>query len=87
MEHNESFSYTYSAAQQQEVEAIRKKYLPKEENKMDQLRRLHRSATHKAQRCAITLGSSSSCTMRGSTAATGSRDARSWLMAGFSARM
>lgn len=56
MEHNESFSYTYSAAQQQEVEAIRKKYLPKEENKMDQLRRLHRSATHKAQRCAITLG-------------------------------
>ena len=52
----ESFSYTYSAAQQQEVESIRKKYLPKEEDKMDQLRRLHNSATQKAQACSIALG-------------------------------
>lgn len=52
----ESFSYTYSAAQQQEVENIRKKYLPKEENKMEQLRRLHHSATQKAQAWSIALG-------------------------------
>ena len=38
---NNSFEYTYSAQQQQEVERIRKKYLPKEESKMDQLRKLH----------------------------------------------
>ena len=30
---NPSFEYTYSAQQKQEVEAIRKKYLPKEEDK------------------------------------------------------
>ena len=57
MENKEtSFSYTYSAAQQQEVENIRKKYLPKEENKMDQLRRLHNSATQKAQARSIAMG-------------------------------
>ena len=56
MENNENFSYTYSAAQQQEVENIRKKYLPPEENKMEQLRRLHNSATQKAQAWAIALG-------------------------------
>ena len=51
-----TFTYTYSAAEQTEVENIRKKYLPKEENKMEQLRRLDRSATQKAQTRAITLG-------------------------------
>lgn len=56
MENKESFSYTYSAAQQQEVESIRKKYLPKEEDKMEQLRKLHYSATQKAQGCSIALG-------------------------------
>lgn len=56
MEHNEGFSYTYSAEQQQEVESIRQKYLPKEEDKMEQLRRLHHSATRKAQAWAIAMG-------------------------------
>lgn len=56
MENNDRFSYTYSAAQQQEVENIRKKYLPKEEDKMEQLRRLHHSATQKAQAWSIALG-------------------------------
>ena len=51
-----SFNYTYSAAQRQEVEHIRKKYLPKEEDKMEQLRRLHHSATNKAKSSSITLG-------------------------------
>jgi len=56
MEHNEQFRYTYSAEQQQEIEHIRKKYLPKEENKMEQLRRLHRSTGQKAQAWAIVIG-------------------------------
>lgn len=56
MENKESFSFTYSAAQRQEVEDIRKKYLPQEENKLERLRRLHRSAERKAQAWAIGLG-------------------------------
>ena len=53
---NNSFEYTYSAQRQQEVEEIRKAYLPKEEDKMEQLRRLHASATQKAQSASVTLG-------------------------------
>ena len=36
----ETFQYTYSAKEQSEVEQIRKKYLPPEEDKMEQLRKL-----------------------------------------------
>ena len=35
-----TFSYTYSAACNQEVLNIRKKYLPKEESKLEELKRL-----------------------------------------------
>ena len=58
MEHKEGFRFTYSAARQQEVEHIRKKYLPQaeEENKMEQLRKLHHSASEKAQARAIAVG-------------------------------
>lgn len=56
MENNQSFEYTYSAEQQKEVESIRKKYLPKEEDKMEQLRKLHYSATQKAQAASIAIG-------------------------------
>lgn len=56
MDNKESFQYTYSAAQQQEIEEIRKKYLPPQEDKMEQLRRLHNSAGQKAQAWAITIG-------------------------------
>lgn len=51
-----TFRYTYSAKEQAEVEAIRRKYLPPEENKLEQLRRLDNSAHQKAQAWAITLG-------------------------------
>lgn len=54
--HENGFQYTYSAKQQSEVESIRKKYLPQEENKMDQLRRLDRSVYQKAQAWALSLG-------------------------------
>lgn len=40
MENNKIFTYQYSAKQNREVEQIRRKYLPKEENKMETLRRL-----------------------------------------------
>jgi len=56
MENKEGFHFTYSAAQQQEIENIRKKYLPRAEDKMEQLRKLHNSATQKAQTSAIALG-------------------------------
>ena len=35
-----AFSYTYSASENQEVLRIRKKYLPKEETKLEELKRL-----------------------------------------------
>ena len=56
MESNQSFHYTYSAEQQEEIRAIRQKYLPPEENKMERLRGLHRSVYKKARAASITLG-------------------------------
>lgn len=56
MEQNENFSFTYSAQQQKEVESIREKYLPRQETKMEQLRRLHAIPTHKAQAASLTIG-------------------------------
>lgn len=53
---NHSFEYTYSAQRQQEIEEIRKAYLPKEEDKMDRLRRLHAIPTRKAKAAAIAVG-------------------------------
>ncbi len=37
---NSTFTYQYSAERNKEVESIRKKYIPKEENKLEQLKRL-----------------------------------------------
>jgi F0F1-type ATP synthase assembly protein I len=56
MDNKEEFSFTYSAQQQKEVEEIRKKYLPKEEDKMEQLRRLHAIPTQKAQAASLAVG-------------------------------
>ena len=56
MEHEENFSYTYSAQQRKEVEAIRDKYLPRQEDKMEQLRKLHAMPAQKAQMAALTVG-------------------------------
>ena len=56
MENKEGFHFIYSAAQQQEVENIRKKYLPKEEDKMEQLRKLHAIPTQKAQAASLAVG-------------------------------
>lgn len=37
---NGTFNYTYSAARNKEVESIRKKYMPREESKLEKLKRL-----------------------------------------------
>jgi hypothetical protein len=57
MENNKgAFYYTYSAKQQEEIEKIRQKYIPKEENKMDQLRKLDESVTRAGTIAALALG-------------------------------
>lgn len=59
MENNKSFNYTYSSTQQDEIEEIRKKYLPaqdSEEDKMEQLRRLDQQVTNKATMVSIIVG-------------------------------
>jgi hypothetical protein len=56
MEHNEEFRFTYSARQHSEVEAIRQKYLPRETDKLEQLRSLHRIPTRKARAASVTAG-------------------------------
>ena len=53
---NNTFEYTYSAQRQQEVEDIRKNYLPKTEDKLDQLRKLHSIPTRKAQARSLSVG-------------------------------
>ena len=54
----ETFHYTYSAKQQEEIRNIRSKYLPKEEqeDKMDKLRRLDQSTTRKGTAVSIAVG-------------------------------
>lgn len=55
-QNNDSFQYTYSAKQQEEIKQIRKKYLPKEDDKMEQLRKLDRRATLPGSIVSITVG-------------------------------
>jgi hypothetical protein len=43
MDQGTSFSYTYSARENQEVLRIRKKYLPQSESKLEELQRLDRT--------------------------------------------
>ena len=55
-EKNDSFSYTYSAKEQEELKRIRQKYEPKEEDKMEQLRRLDASANKKPTMISLCFG-------------------------------
>lgn len=58
MENKETFHYTYSAKEQEEIKAIRKKYAAPEptEDKMAQLRRLDASVTQKATSVSLVFG-------------------------------
>lgn len=52
----DSFQYTYSAGEQEELKKICSKYMPKEENKMELLRRLDAKVTRKATAFALNAG-------------------------------
>lgn len=58
MENKESFNYTYSAKEQEEIKAIRRKYATPEqtEDKMAQLRRLDAAVTQKATSVSLVFG-------------------------------
>lgn len=58
MENKETFNYTYSAKEQEEIKAIRKKYITEEKNedKLTQLRRLDAMVTQKATVASLVLG-------------------------------
>lgn len=51
-----TFTYTYSSKQQEEIKKIRQKYMPHEENKMDQLRKLDQSASQKGTVVSLAIG-------------------------------
>lgn len=53
---NENFKMTYSAEQRREIEAIRSKYIPREPDKMAQLRALDESVGKKASMLSIIIG-------------------------------
>lgn len=55
-ENKETFTYNYSASQQDEIKKIREKYIPREENKMEQLRRMDESATKPGTIASIVVG-------------------------------
>lgn len=56
MENKETFKMTYSAQQQEEIAAIRQKYAPKSEDKMELLRRLDAGVTRKATVLSLVVG-------------------------------
>ncbi len=58
MENKESFNYTYSAKEQEEIKNIRKKYTASAdpEDKMQQLRRMDAAVTQKAQAFSLIFG-------------------------------
>lgn len=56
MENKETFRYTYSAKEQEEIRRIREKYLPKEADKMEQLRRLDAGVTQKGTIISLVVG-------------------------------
>lgn len=56
MENKETFSYTYSARDTEEIKKIREKYVPKETDKLEQLRRLDQSVTKKGTIISLVIG-------------------------------
>ena len=51
-----AFHYTYSAENQEEIRQIRAKYLPREENKLERLRKLDAGVTQKATMYSLIVG-------------------------------
>lgn len=59
----ETFVYSYNAEYLEEIEQIRKKYLPPQEDKMELLRRLDRGVTKRGTMVSIILGTISTLIM------------------------
>lgn len=55
-QNNQSFQYTYSAKQQEEIKNIRNKYVAPEEDKMSLLRKLDNQVTRTATMKSIIVG-------------------------------
>lgn len=53
---NRTFQYTYSAGEQERIRAIRSKYMPRQESKLEQLHRLDDAVTQKATVCGLVAG-------------------------------
>lgn len=56
MSDQNKFVYHYSSKQQEQVKQIRDKYIPKEESKLDLLKKIDASVTNKATASAIAFG-------------------------------
>ena len=56
MNQENTFEYEYSAKKQKEIEEIKKKYLPKEEDKMETLRKLDQSVERKGTMYSVIIG-------------------------------
>ena len=63
MKENEGFELIYSGEQKDEVERIRAKYVPKQESKLDKLKKLDKSAEKPGRVRAIALGTIGSLIM------------------------
>ena len=50
------FQFSYSAAERAEVERIRKKYQPRDDNKLEQIKRLDSAVTQKSTMYSIIIG-------------------------------
>lgn len=55
-EERETFHYTYLAKQQEEIRNIREKYQPREESKLERLRKLDESVTRPGAVVALAVG-------------------------------
>lgn len=60
---NQGFQYVYSAKEQEEVRAIREKYLSTKEDKLERLRRIDAETTKKAVAVSVAVGTAGALVM------------------------
>ena len=56
MESKNTFEYSYSSKRQEEIEKIRNKYIEREENKLEQLRKLDQEVERPGTMASIIVG-------------------------------
>ena len=60
---NETFTYTYSPEEQKEIKRIRDKYIPREETKLEKIKRLDASVFKKGVKWVLIIGTISALVM------------------------